>query len=288
MFGAASFASDQSTRPLHRMTPLRDDPAVAWLSPSEKLRSDAFGWLLWAAFVVGMFILRLFTRIAIVLFITPIFSGRLATLVVGGLSAALVAPVKRSILRIKTERLEKLLRRQADEVAADDWAALAESPDGNVISVVGWVRGHLYLPQPIGGENVVGVALPCQHTFPGVFESLHDFDLVDEEGRSILVQATGGRLFGAPNVSLESNELRVLFASLGIPSGATPSGWQVHTLRDGDPVMVVGTKQTVLDPNDGTAGSLRGPPERLALASSASPACPLLVFSIAAERRAQS
>ncbi len=144
------------------------------------------------------------------------------------------------------------------------------------------MRGHLYLPQPIGGENVVGVALPCQHNFPGVFESLHDFDLVDEEGRSILVQATEGRLFGTPNVSLESNELRVLFASLGIPSGATPSGWQVHTLRDGDPVMVVGTKQTVLDPNE---GNFRGPAGRLALASSAAPACPLMVFSIAAERR---
>jgi hypothetical protein len=281
MFGVA-FGSDRSTRPLHRLTPLRDDPAVAWLSPAEKLRIDAVGWLLWAAFVVGMFVLRRLTRIAIFIFVTPIFSGRLATLVVGGLAAALAAPVRRSILRIKTERLEKLLRRQADDVAADDWAALAEMPDGNVISVVGWVRGQLYLPHPIGGESVVGVALPCQHTFPGVFESLHDFDLIDEEGQSILIRASEGRLFGTPNVSLDSNELRILFASLGVPSGATSSGWQVHTLRDGDPVMVVGTKQTALDPNE---GSFRGPAARLALASSASPACPLLVFSIAAERR---
>jgi hypothetical protein len=281
MFGAA-FPSEQTTRPLHRLTPLRDDPATAWLSPAEKFRIDAFGWLLWAAFVVAMFVLRQLTRIAIFILVTPIFTGRLATLVVGGLAAACAAPVRRSILRIKNERLEKLLRRQADEVAADDWVALGEKPDGTVISVVGWVRGHVHFSQPIGGESVVGVALPCQHTFPGVFESLHDFDLIDEEGHSVLVQASEGRLFGTPNVSLDSNELRVLFASLGVPSGATSSGWQIHTLRDGDPVMVVGTKQTILDPNE---GSFRGPPARLALASSTSPPCPLMVFSIAAERR---
>ncbi len=284
MFGAA-FGSDQTARPLHRLTPLRDDPAVAWLSGAEKLRIDLLGWLLWATFVVAIFVLRQLTRIAIFLFITPIFSGRVATVVVGGLAAASAAPVRRSILRIKNERMEKLLRRQADDVAADDWAALAEEPDGNVISIVGWVRGHQHLPHQIGGESVVGVAVPCQHTFPGVFESLHDFDLVDEEGRSILIQASEGRLFGTPNVSLDSNELRVLFASLGVPSGATSSGWQIHTLRQGDPVMVVGTKQTILDPDD---GGFRGPAPRLALASSRSPspACPLLIFSIDAERRA--
>jgi hypothetical protein len=113
-----------------------------------------------------------------------------------------------------------------------------------------------------------------------VFESLHDFELVDEEGRAILVLAAEGRMFGAPNVSLDSHELRHLYADLGIPSGATNSGWQIHSLRSGDPVMVVGRKQTVVDPSE---PSFRGPKGRLALASS--PPYPLMIFTLVAERR---
>jgi len=60
----------------------------------------------------------------------------------------------------------------------------------------------------------------------------------------------------------------------------TASSFQVHALRDGDPVMVVGFKKTVVDPE---GASMRGEGERLALGSSAP--CPLLVFTIAAERR---
>ena len=41
MFG--SWGSEQTVRPLHRMTPLRDDPALAWLSLGEKMRIDALG-----------------------------------------------------------------------------------------------------------------------------------------------------------------------------------------------------------------------------------------------------
>ncbi|HEX3902271.1 MAG TPA: hypothetical protein VH853_05420 [Polyangia bacterium] len=279
MFG--TFGSEQAAvRPLHRLTPLRDDPALAWLSTGETMRIDALGWFLWAAFVVVMFVVRQFARALIFIFVGPFFTGRVSYIVVGGLAAALAPGARRSILRIKNERIEKLLRRQADEVAADDWTALEHEPNDRIVSIVGWVRGRQQLDKPIGGERAVGVALPCQHNFPGVFESLHDFDLVDEEGRTIFIQASEGRLFGAPNVALDSQELRLLYAGLGIPSGATPSGWQVHCLRDGDPVMVVGAKQTVMDPGE---SSLRGPAPRASLAS-ASPR-PLLIFSIPAERR---
>ena len=115
---------------------------------------------------------------------------------------------------------------------------------------------------------------------PGVLEAMHDFELCDEEGRTILIQMADARTFGTPNVALESRELQMLFAALELPTGVTASSFQVHALRDGDPVMVVGFKRTVVDAD---AASMRGEGERLALGSSAP--CPLLVFSIEAERR---
>ena len=75
MFGA--FGSEQTVRPLHRMTPLRDDPAMAWLSSGEKLRIDTLGWFLWVAFVVIAFVVRQIVHAAIFIFVTPLFSGRI-------------------------------------------------------------------------------------------------------------------------------------------------------------------------------------------------------------------
>jgi hypothetical protein len=278
MFGA--LGSEQTVRPLHRLTPLRDDPALGWLSAGERLRIDALGWFLWAAFVVITFVVRQIVHVALFTLVTPIFSGRISIIIVGGLAAAMAPGIRRSILRIKNDRMETLLRQQANEVAADDWAALENEPNDIVVSAVGWVRGRQHLGKPIGGEPAVGVGIPCQHRFPGVFESLHDFDLVDEEGRAILILAAEGRMFGKPNVALDSHELRHLYADLGVPSGATNSGWQIHSLRGGDPVMVVGLKQTIVDPSQ---PSFRGPQGRLALASS--PMLPLMIFTLAAERR---
>jgi hypothetical protein len=281
MFGMRG--SEPATRPLHRLTPLRDEPAVAWLSPAERTRVETHVWLLWTLFwgLLPPLWLLVWIGLATVL---PIYSFRVSVVIMASLVAALFRAVRRAILRTRSERIEQLLRRNGATLAADDWDALAAAPNDTVASVVGWVRGRQHFDRPIGGESVVGVALPLQHHFPGVFESLHDFDLVDEEGRSIFIQAADGRMFGTPNVPLDSHELRLLYSSLGVPSGATPSGWYIHGLRDGDPVMVLGTKQTVLDPDD---GGFRGPAPRLALASSRSPSpsCPLLIFSISAERR---
>jgi len=265
---------------LHRLTPLRDEPATGWLSRGERLRIDAIGWLVWAAFVLSMLLLRFIVRVLLFLFVTPVFTGRMSIVLVGALSAMLVPGVRRSILRMKSARTADLLRRGANEVAADDWEALGREPEGQVASVLGWVRGRAQLARPIAGEPAVGVAIPCQSKFPGVLEAMNDFELCDEDGRTILVQIAGARTFGAPNVSLEGRELQMLFATLEVPTGVTASSWQVHALRDGDPVMVVGFKRTVVDPVE---ASLRQAGERLALGSQ--PPCPLLVFSIDAERR---
>ena len=271
----------QVKAPLHRLTPLRDDPAIGWLSPSEKMRMNALAWFVWASFVVSMFAFRRILRVLLFLFVTRFFTGRISYAIVAALTAALVPAVRRSILRMKTARVAELLRREAAHVAADDWEALAAQPEGQVASVLGWVRGRGHLSVPLGGESVVGVAVPCQSTFPGVLEAAHDFELCDEEGRTILIQVGDARTFGTPNVTVDGRELQMLFAALELPTGVTASAFQVHALRDGDPVMVVGFKKTIVDPEE---ASMRGEGQRLALGSSAP--CPLLIFTIPAERRA--
>lgn len=262
------------------MTPLRDDPARGWLTSWEQMRIDLFGWLLWVLFATVMWTLRQIVKWLIFFYITPFMAGRMSIFTVGFLAAALAPGVRRSILRVKSARIEKLLVGSAESVAADDWDALAAEPDGTIVSVVGWMRGRQRLERPVGPDNPVGLALPCQAKFPGIFQSLHDFELVDEEGRSILVRVADGRIYGEPNQALDSHELRVLFGALGVPAGATPSGWHVHCLRDGDPFLVVGAKTDGVDP---TQAGLRGSEPRLTLAST--PGRPLLIFSISAERR---
>jgi len=223
MFGA--FGAEQTVRPLHRMTPLRDDPALAWLSSGEKLRIDALGWFLWAAFIVITFVVRQIVHVAIFTFVTPIFSGRMSIFIVGGLAAMMAPGIRRSILRAKNQRMESLLRQQANEVAADDWTALESAPNDTVVSAVGWVRGRQHLSKPIGGEPAVGVGIPCQHRFPGVFESLHDFELVDEEGRSILIQASEGRISVSPtSPSTATTSVICMQTSASPPGPPIPAG----------------------------------------------------------------
>ncbi|HVV50593.1 MAG TPA: hypothetical protein VHO06_13085, partial [Polyangia bacterium] len=72
MFGWSSGTAQ--VRPLHRLTPLRDDPARAWLSTGERFRIDALGWFLWVVYLVGMYTLRQIVRVLIFLYLTPIFS----------------------------------------------------------------------------------------------------------------------------------------------------------------------------------------------------------------------
>ena len=48
----------EARRPLHRLTPLRDDPVSTWLTPPQSVRIAVAGWFSWAAFgllcVVGL------------------------------------------------------------------------------------------------------------------------------------------------------------------------------------------------------------------------------------------
>jgi hypothetical protein len=71
-----------------------------------------------------------------------------------------------------------------------------------------------------------------------------------------------------------------LLTMLDLPLDVTPVGADVFVLRDGDPVLVIGFKSTVVDP---TLGAHRGPAERAGVASR-SPR-PLLICALPAERR---
>ena len=58
-----------------------------------------------------------------------------------------------------------------------------------------------------------------------------------------------GRLLADSNVQLSraSQDDRQLVMSLDLPASAVPTDWNVFVVRDGDPVMVVGTKTTIQD-----------------------------------------
>jgi hypothetical protein len=259
------------------LTPLRDDPAAVWLTPPQRLRIVLARWMSWSAFGLLWFVCWMTVLVVFRM-------GMMMTSVYGMMAGvALIWPVRRMIMRHLSAKMAGIVRAStpAMGVAIDDLAALERQPDGTLVSVVGWIRARVQLPEPVGGEPCIGLALACHQKYPGVLETLNDFDLIDEAGRSVLVQVTGARMLGASNVNLtEGKARRLLIASLDLPVGAVATGWDAFVLRDGDPVMAVGYKQTTLDP---TQSNLRSPPARTSLGSLAPR--PLLLFPLAAERR---
>jgi hypothetical protein len=269
--------TQEARRPLHRLTPLRDDPAAVWLTPPQRLRLTIAGWLSWGSFGVVWFICWVTVLLVFRM-------GIMMTSVYGMMAAvALVWPVRRMVMRRLSAKMAAMVRATTPGMGAeiDDFAELERQSDGTLVSVVGWIRAREQLPEPIGGEPCIGLALACHQKYPGVMETLNDFDLIDEAGRAVLVQVASARLLGDSNVNLTDGKARrLLIASLDLPVGAVATGWDAFVLRDGDPVMAVGFKQTTLDP---TQTSLRAPPARTTVASVAPR--PLLIFPIAAERR---
>jgi hypothetical protein len=271
----------EQPRPLHRLTPLRDDPASEWLRWHERWQARIAGAMVFVAY--GIFI-----RVVYFCYLlSPLYfpgTGRLVAYSLWGLTAVLVWPLRRLALRVRSREIAKLVRRRAPEeaTAVDDWDQLAAQADGAAISLVGWVRGREYLAHPVGGERCVGLAVPCQKNYPGVMESLHDFDIVDEEGRTLLIQVAGGRLLGPSNVALSPGENpdRLLIGSLDLPTGAVLSSWNALALRDGDPVLVVGFKAMQVD---AMGFGLRQAPILPSLGSA--PPRPLMIFPLPAERR---
>src|SRR5678815_4310046 len=232
-------------RPLHRLAPLRDDPAAVWLTPPQRLRLTIAGWMSWGSFGVVWFICWVTVLLVFRM-------GIMMTSVYGMMAAvALVWPVRRMIMRRLRAKMAGIVRATTPGMGAeiDDFAELDRQSDGTLVSIVGWIRAREQLPEPVGGEPCIGLALACHQKYPGVMETLNDFDLIDEAGRAVLVQVTGARMLGGSNVNLTDGKARrLLVASLDLPVGAVATGWDAFVLRDGDPVMAVGFKQTVLDP----------------------------------------
>jgi hypothetical protein len=275
---------DEGQRPLQRLTPLRDDPAAAWLSTAGRLRVGLTAVLGWGTFAVA--VMALDTALLVFLHSRPLLffvPHRLIHVGIGILVVAIRPAVRRAILRQQSLRIADNLRRgaAAEALSIDDWDQLASTPDDQPVSVVGWARARLRLPHPVAGAPCIGLALPCQHRYPGVLETSHDFDLVDEAGRSLPIQVADARMLGDPTVDLGGGDAQhVLIGSLDLPAGATPSGWRAFVVRDGDPLLIVGFRRSMVDP---TAHGLRQSPMRAAVASS--PPRPLLIFPIDAERR---
>lgn len=250
------------------------------------------GWAGWALF--GM-LQSIVWWVLVVLFANMLYviDGRLPTVLVAMAALALAWPMRRVVMRMRSRKMAQLVRKSAPDeaLAIDDFALLEHEPDGRMVSLVGWAQARDRLPQAMAGsggiglqmagEACIGLSMACHQRYPGVLETSHDFNLVDEAGNSVLVQMADARMLGASNVNLtDANARRMLIASLDLPVGAVATGWDAYGLRDGDPVMVVGFKQVAMDP---TQHTLRGMPARAVIASLAPR--PLLLFPIAAERK---
>jgi hypothetical protein len=269
--------------PLHRLTPLSDDPAAGWLSGAARFAVTMRGWALWGAFYLFIFGERLALRYLIDTLV-GIHIPRLPLLISAATWAALLIPMRRAVVafRASATGVKARAAAAAQALALDDLRALAEEPDGRVVSLVGWVRGHGYLERLVDGQRAVGLAVRCQDTRAMVLETMQNFDLVGEAGDEALVVTSGGRLLGNTNVRLSRASLddKMLVSSLELPTGAVLTDWNAFVIRDGDPVMVIGTKSTVQD----LSGLARGGPVTCVAVTSA-PSRPVLIFRLDAERR---
>ncbi len=268
--------------PLHRLTPLRDDPAEGWLSPAGRLRATLSTWWAFAAYGAFVVIVWFSTEYVIetVLSTTGRSLPKIAAFAAGG---AFFVPVKRGIIALRARAIANRAKATAAALATsvDDLKTFAAEADGRVISLVGWVSADGFLPNQVQGKDVVGLSLRVQDALPYVFETMLNFDLVDEAGDAVLVATGGGRMMGraATRLSRASEADRAVVTSLDIPAAATPTDWNAFTLREGDPVMVIGTKTTL---HDMTETQHNRPTARPALAST--PARPVLIIRLDAER----
>ena len=279
--------------PLHRLTRLQRDPAAGWLEDLDRATLILEGWAAWAlyfGFLRGIYMAFryvLATASGDYNLAQTVGNGlqvfSIQGLLTAGVGAALIVPMRRAVVRLRASTTAKMARQAAERATAvDDLASLDAEPDGRIVSLVGWVRGHGYVEHPVDGQRAVGLTLRCQDGMPFVMETMHNFDLVDEAGNEALVLTGDGRMLGETNVRLSraSSDDRQLVMSLDLPATAVPSDWNAFVVRDGDPVMVVGTKTTVQD--------LSRPQQNRAVhrtAISSTKQRPLLIFPLAAERR---
>src|SRR5262245_9033462 len=125
-------------RPLHRLTPLRDDPAAAWLTPAQRWRVSMTAFIAWTAF----WVLGAFGWLAMLL---AVRMGFLLTSLYWWMGViAVIWPVRRIVMRRSNATMVELVRSStpAAAVAVDDFSELDRQPDGAVVSLVGWIRAR--------------------------------------------------------------------------------------------------------------------------------------------------
>jgi len=267
--------------PLHRVTRLRRDPAYGWLTYGGRWAVTLKGAL---AFILAIVVIKVSWNLTHWL-IMDYYSGTgwmsPPYFVATGVAATIAAPTWYFHHWLEAITTAKRARTDGMEAARpiDDFQDLVAEPDGSIVSIVGWVRGHGYLLHRPGGQQAVGLAMHCRGQ--NLVETLHNFDILDEAGNSALALAGGARLMGQPNVNLSraEDEDRAVVHSLDLPAGVAPSYWTAYVIRDGDPVMVIGTKTTVHDMTQLQHGR---PTARTAVATDGKR--PLMVFPIDAER----
>jgi hypothetical protein len=269
--------------PLHRFTRLKADPAWEWLSPGDRALvalKGASAWVVYGLFLVGVW-LAVEYMIETILSTNGRVLPKFAAVAVGGVC---FVPMRRFVIALRSSSTAAKARQAATAMATpvDDLKALGDEENGRIVSLVGWVRGHGYLYHLVDGQRAVGLAIRIQDNFPFVMETMHNFDLLDEEGAATLVVTEGGRLLGKPNhrLSRASNEDRQLIMSLDLPATAVPTDWNAFIVRDGDPVMVVGTKTTIQDLSELQHGRAA-----TCTAVASTKTRPLLIIPLAAERR---
>jgi hypothetical protein len=279
--------------PLHRFTRLKADPAWAWLSPGDRALVALTGAAAWVGYGVFLFAVRRALGYVLStlsgsydLGMSVGIGGRSLTLqglATAGLAAVCFVPMRRYVISLRARTTAEKARKAATALATaiDDLRALGDEEDGRIVSLVGWVRGHGYLYHRVDGQQAVGLSIRVQDEFPFLMETMHNFDLVDEDGAAALVVTEGARLLGKTNhrLSRANNDDRQLLMSLDMPATAVPTDWNAFIVRDGDPVMVVGRKTTIQDLTELQHGRASA---RTAVASTKEH--PLLVIPLEAER----
>jgi hypothetical protein len=306
-------AGGAGPRPLQRLTLEQDDPAVGWLSVVDGARAE-----LWRAVPPGVAVLVLVVVPLVWAAMERRSAGsvelRLQVVLIGAQVAFWVffSTLRWFGLQLKSRAVRRLAqaRAMAEARQVDDWSALEREPDGQLVSVVGWVSARRSLDHLIDGRRCVGLVLDCQASLTemrddagrgswgrpripyrqpheAIVEVSEDFDLVDEAGRTLPIQVADARLLGWRNVDRLGDDIdeQRFLASLRLPIDAVPIGADVFAVRDGDPIMVIGFKAPMVDARV-VSLSHRGPPVRAGLVSLAPR--PLLICALRAERRPRS
>ena len=249
------------------MTPLRDDPAFAWLSPGERFRIDALGWFLWAAFVVITLVVRQIVHVAIFTFVTPIFSGRISIIDRrrsgrgAGAGDQTLDPAGQE--PSTGDRSSATRPTRSRPTIGPRWRARPTTP---------WSRPSDGCAAASTSANRSAASRRSASGSPASIDFLASSNRCTTSSSSTKRVARSsswpprGACSARPTSPSTAMSCVISTRISAFPSGATNSGWQIHRLRSGDPVMVVGHKQTVVDPGE---PSFRGPQGRLALASAA-------------------